>query len=178
MVNFTTAASMASLFLSIDGRRQQASQEAQREAAQESRGDETNGLNGELAELDALNEKLDRMVQIENQNQPTPADRDAYASAVLELSNGEVAEVVVEPVAGWNLRVKEVHMDRRDDHSYEINVGGDVTGVSHRAKYAAPRTVTQSDRVVATVVNESGSSSVVDFEMIAWAERPASDGVK
>lgn len=125
----------------------------------------------------ATEEKLDRLLANDEKLKPTAGDKDAYASAILELSNGEVAEVVVEPADGWNLRVREVHFDRREDHSYEINVGGHVTSVSHRAKYASPRTVTQSDRVVATVINESGSDSVVDFEMEAWAERPASDGV-
>lgn len=115
---------------------------------------------------------LDRLVKIEEKQGPTPGDKDAFASATINLGTGETAEVTVEPQDGWNLRVKRVHFDRRDNHSYEINVGGDVTSVSHRAKYASPRLVSQSDRVLASVTNESGSSTIVDFEMEAWAERP------
>lgn len=117
-------------------------------------------------------EKLDRLIDIESKNKPTRGDKDAFSSATVELSPGETVQVTVEPAEGFNLRVKRIHFDRRDEHSYEINVGGDVSSVSHRAKYVSPKLVTQSDRVVASATNNSGSATIVDFEMEAWAERP------
>lgn len=167
---------MASLFLTageLTGGDDDGGGQTKQEAAQQ--GNEAGDPQSDHA---ATERKLDRLLENDEKLKPTAGDKDAYASAVIELANGEVAEVTVEPASGWNLRVREVHFDRRDDHNYEINVGGHVTSISHRAKYASPRTVTQSDRVVATVSNESGDSSVIDFEMEAWAERPASDEVK
>lgn len=179
MVNISTVASLASLALAANERNErQELQEQYNQHISENGENATPDMSVEQQQHEGMNERLDKLVEIEQSNRPTPADKDAYASAVLELGNGEAAEVVIEPASGWNLRVKEVYMDRAEDHTYEINVGGDVTSVSHRSKYAKPRTVTQSDRVVATVVNESGSASVIDFEVEAWAERPASDGVK
>lgn len=125
-----------------------------------------------LQEQKNTSEKLDRLIAIEGKNQPTPGDKDAYASATIELSAGETATVTVQPQDGFNLRVQRVYFDRRDGHDYKFNIGGDVTSVAHRAKYTSPKPVTQSDRVVAEVTNNSGSSSVVDFEMDAWAEEP------
>lgn len=125
---------------------------------------ETDG--GEVAD------KLDQLIDIESKNQPSAGDKDAFSSATVELDPGETVQVTVEPAEGFNLRVKRIYFDRRDEHEYEINVGGDVTSVSHRAKYVSPKLVTQSDRVVASATNNGGSTTVVDFEMEAWAERP------
>lgn len=176
MVDLSSAASMANLFLTAGEVADAASgdgggDQTKREAAENAESGEGGGDQGE-----STADKLDRLLENDEKLKPTAGDKDAFASTVVELENGEVAEIVVEPVSGWNLRVREVHLDRRAGHEYEINVGGDITSVSHRAKYASPRTVTQSDRVVATVINESGQGSVVDFEMEAWAERPDSDG--
>lgn len=116
--------------------------------------------------------KLERLIAIEEKHQPSPGDKDAFTSATIELEAGETAQVTVEPAEGFNLRVKSVYFDRRDDHSYEINVGGDISSVSHRAKYTSPKLVSQSDRVVASVTNNSSGATIVDFEIEAWAERP------
>lgn len=119
-----------------------------------------------------VTDKLDRLIDIESKNKPTRGDKDAFSSATVELDPGETVQVTVEPAEGFNLRVKRIHFDRKTDHSYEINVGGDVSSVSHRAKYVSPKLVSQSDRVVASATNNSGSTTVLDFEMEAWAERP------
>lgn len=131
------------------------------------------GLQNQVAENTSGTErKIERLLEIEEKRDPTPGDKDAFSSATIDLNAGETAEVTIEPQDGWNLRVKRVHFDRRDNHSYEINVAGDVTSVSHRAKYVSPKKVAQSDRILATVTNNSGTQSTVDFEMEAWAERP------
>lgn len=131
-----------------------------------------NGATQTAADGGEVADKLDRLIDIESKNKPTRGDKDAFSSATVELSPGETVQVTVEPAEGFNLRVKRIHFDRRDEHSYEINVGGDVSSVSHRAKYVSPKLVTQSDRVVASATNNSGSATIVDFEMEAWAERP------
>lgn len=117
-------------------------------------------------------QKLDTLIDIEQKNQPSSGDKDAFSSATIDLSPGQTAQVTVEPAQGFNLRVKKIHFDRKTDHSYSLNVGGDVTSVSHRAKYVSPKLVTQSDRVVASITNNSGANTTVDFELEAWAERP------
>lgn len=129
-------------------------------------GENTATDGGEVAD------KLDQLIDIEQKNKPTRGDKDAFSSSTIELGPGETVQVTVEPASGFNLRVKRIHFDRKTDHSYEINVGGDVTSVSHRAKYVSPKLVTQSDRVVASATNNSGSATTIDFEMEAWAEKP------
>lgn len=115
-------------------------------------------------------EKLEKLIEIESKNKPTTGDKDAYASAVVSLDAGQTAEVTVEPLDGYNLRVKRIEFDRRDNHDYTLNVGGDVTSVNHRAKYTSPKLVSQSDRVMAVVTNNGSSTTTFDFEMAAWAE--------
>lgn len=129
------------------------------------------GSNGAATDGGQTEQALHELIEQQRVTSPSPSDRDAFASAVIELQAGETAEVVVEPLDGYTLRVSEIAFDRRTDHSYTLNVAGDVTSVSNRARYAKPKPVKQSDRVIAEVTNESGSSSTLDFELKAWAEK-------
>lgn len=176
MVNWTTALSAGSLALSLkeySDHQQMREQLATDGAGQQ--GAPASSLEAEAATAEntrSTERKLEKLLEIERKRDVTPGDKDAYVSATISLNAGETAEVTAEPQDGWHLRVKEIHFDRRDSHSYEINVAGDVTSVSHRARYMSPKKVAQSDRVLATVTNNSGSTTTVDFEMQAWAERP------
>lgn len=127
-----------------------------------------------LSEIESDTERMalavERLAAIEGSQNPGPEDKDAYASAVLEIADGETFEVTVTPDQGHNLRVREIYFDRKADHDYTFNVGGEVTSVTHRAKYTKPKLVSQSDVVTAEVTNNSGSATVVDFEMEAWSE--------
>jgi archaellin len=127
----------------------------------------------ELKVAEETNRKLDRLVEQQEVTEPSPEDKDAYASSTFELNSNETAVITVEPAEGFNLRVKEVYLDRKVDHEYRIVVGSEVNSVSHRAKYAKPKLVSQSDKVVAEVTNLSGSTTVIDFELQAWAEQGA-----
>lgn len=113
---------------------------------------------------------VERLAALEETQQPRPEDKDAYASAVIELGDGDTATVTVTPDDGFNLRVREIYFDRKADHDYTFNVGGDISSVTHRAKYSKPKLVSQSDVLTAEVTNNSGSNTVVDFELEAWAE--------
>lgn len=121
---------------------------------------------------DKIIDQLDALHAIEAKTKPSPGDKDAFASATVSLNPDETVLVTVEPQTGFNLRVKSIEFDRRDNHSYEFNVGGDLTSVSHRAKYVSPKKVSQGDRVIAQATNNSNSGTTIDFEMIAWAEKP------
>lgn len=176
MAHWSTALSAGTFILSLAERadRKQEEEQIDNQTASSEQGAPSDySLQNEVAKnTEGTERKLQRLVEIERSRDPVPGDKDAYTSSTIALNDGETAEVTVEPQDGWNLRVKRIHFDRQDDHQYEINVGGDVTSVSHRAKYVKPKKVAQSDRVLATVTNNSGSSTVVDFEMEAWAERP------
>lgn len=111
------------------------------------------------------------LVEQEQVTSPSPDDRDAFASAVVDLQAGETVSVTVEPLEGYTLRVQEILFDRKTGHEYQFNVGGDVTAVSHRARYAKPQRVSQGDRVVAEATNTTSSTTTLDFEMKAWAEK-------
>lgn len=113
---------------------------------------------------------VERLADIESIQGPGPEDKDAYADASFSLNDGETATVTVTPDDGFNLRVKVIYFDRKADHDYTFNVGGEVTSVTHQTKYTKPKLVSQSDVVLAEVTNNSGSSTVIDFEMEAWAE--------
>lgn len=115
-------------------------------------------------------EAVERLIEHEQLTEPSPGDKDAYASVVADVSDGATVEVEFSPPTGSVLWVEMVHMDRRDDHEYEINVGGEVSSVAHRAKYAKPRKISQSDNVIARVTNNSGSASTIDFELEGWGE--------
>lgn len=175
MVDFATMLTGANLLISAQERskRKEIEQQLSRQGKQNGDVPLDTGQRERIAEHQSETaERLQELVDIESVNRPTPEDKDAYASSVLELSPGQTATVTVEPSDGYNLRVKRVYFDRRNDHLYEINVGGDVTSVNHRATYSKPKLVTQSDRVVAQVTNESGATTVLDFELDAWAEQP------
>ena len=113
---------------------------------------------------------VERLAEIKETNEPGPEDTDAFVSASVTLNDGETAEITVTPQDGQYLYVKKIHLDRYDDHTYSINVGGDVSSVSHRAVYSKPRVIQGGDRVVAVVTNNSGSTTTLDFELEAWGE--------
>ena len=113
---------------------------------------------------------VERLAEIRGVNEPGPEDTDAFASASVTLNDGETAEITVTPQDGQYLYVKKIHLDRYEDHVYSINVGGDVSSVSHRAVYSKPRVIQGGDRVIAEVTNNSGSASTLDFEVEAWGE--------
>lgn len=176
MTKLTTALSAGTFVLALADRaahRRDQEQQSQQTASSSGEAPSEYSLQNEVAQnTEGAERKLQRLIDIEANRDPVPGDKDAFSSATIDLNAGETAEVTVEPQDGWNLRVKRIQFDRRDSHDYEINVAGDVTGVSHRANYTKPKKVAQSDRVLATVTNNSGSGSTVDFEMEAWAERP------
>ena len=163
MVNITTAASALSIITSTKAIMDQREHSEQHAQARQGGGTPPD---------DPTDDKIQQLIDLQAKNQPSPGDKDAFSSATIDLGSGQTAEVTVAPADGYNLRVKRVHFDRFADHDYQINVGGDVTSVSHRAKYASPKLVSQSDRVLASVTNNSGSGTVVDFELEAWAEQP------
>lgn len=174
MADFSTILSALTFGLSMQDRREQneLEQKIDNFIAQQTDGD-TQGsaeLPADIQLQQETNEMLEKLIEHESVTEPGVRDRDSFASATVDISPGETAVFTVEPQDGYNLRVKEVYMDRRTDHDYTINVGGDVTSVSHRAKYARPKAVLQSDRVIAEVTNNSSSTTTIDFELEAWAE--------
>lgn len=180
MVSPGTAIGGLSLLLSLSDRRKRRQMEQQASNPEADPDDvgmpfEARKQNEIAEDQSRTADQLERLVEMEERNQPGPEDKDAYSSATITLSDGETATVTVEPSEGFNLRVKRIHFDKRNDHDYTLNVGGDITSVSHVAKYVKPKLVSQSDRVIAEVTNNSGSSTVIDFEMEAWAEPPGSN---
>lgn len=167
MVDFGTLLSGLTFASSVQERREN---ERLREAIA-NQGEMPDEAPPDLQVQENIKDTLEEIRKNAEKNEPSIGDKDAYSSSTFDLDPGETAVITVEPQDGFNLRVKEVHIDRRTDHDYTINVGGEVTSVSHRSKYVSPKRVTQSDRVQAEVTNNSSDTSTLDFEMEAWAEQ-------
>lgn len=127
--------------------------------------DGTDSMNGDTTTDD---ETLDELLELQKKQYGGPESIDAYASEVLDLPDGAIGTVSVTPRDGFNLRVKRLYMDRRDDHDYTHYVGGTQVSENHQAILRSARKVTQGGKVVSEVENGSGSSSVVDFEFEGW----------
>ena len=174
MVSPSTILGGLSLALSLQGRKEAQEQREQEQQAREIVSQDTDDtpdtLPAEVQATQGTRKAVERLAAIEETNQPSPEDTDAFVSASVTLADGETAEITVTPQDGQVLHVKKVHIDRYDDHIYTINVAGDTAAVAHRAVYSKPRPVRQSDRVVAEITNDSGSETTLDFEVEAWGE--------
>lgn len=171
MVKTGTLLGLAGLGLQLSSRAQAQEKEKAAEDMVEDNGEapaEVKAQKEAVKAQEEANERLERLEAIETTNNPAPEDKDAFTSSVIELADGETATVTVTPQDGAHLYVKRVAFDRRADHDYEINVGGEVSSVAHRAVYAKPKKLVQSDKVTATVTNDSGSTTTIDFELEAW----------
>jgi archaellin len=169
MVNINTALAGAGLFLSLQQRADAKQSQQEDERATDGSGDGSGPSPGIEAQQQTT-ERLSALLEQQRVTEPSPSAKDAFASAVVELSPGETAEVEVTPADGTHMYVSRVAYDRRDDHDYTINVGGDVSSVAHRANYAKPKKITQSDTITATVTNDSGTTTTLDFEIEGWSE--------
>jgi hypothetical protein len=172
MVGAGTIIGGLSLLINMQDRQEEKKQEEATKQTVENMSNEPvpDGVSPEVQAQQHTKEAVERLADIRAVNEPGPEDTDAYVSASVTLNDGETAEITVTPQDGQWLYVKKVHLDRYEDHVYTINVGGDVSSVSHRAVYSKPRVVQGGDRIIAEVTNNSGSTTTLDFEVEAWGE--------
>lgn len=130
-------------------------------------GNQTDGasMNGDKTQ----SEQLQKLIEIQQQNNPNPGAIDAYASETLNLSAGATKQISITPTKGFDLKVRRAAFDRRDSHSYKISIDGEQHSVNHNYETATPRKITQGGKIVAVVTNNSGSASELDFEFEGWA---------
>lgn len=112
---------------------------------------------------------MERLLEHERRTSAPPESIDAYVGEVLNLSAGGTGTVEITPRQGFTLRVALLEFDRLTDHSYNFVVGGTQITENNRAEFEATRRVANGQKVVAEVTNNSGSSSTIDFQMVAWA---------
>lgn len=114
--------------------------------------------------------KLDELLDHRRNLEPSPDDVDAWASETIDLPAGSLAKVTVTPKRGFYLRVERAEFDRRADHVYTFNAGGETFSANHKYDPTRPKRITQGGKLVATALNDSGTASEIDFEFAGWAE--------
>lgn len=110
------------------------------------------------------------LTRLQRRNNPPPESVPAYASRTIKLNAGQSATVEYTPRKGYDLRVQSIEFDRRDNHNYTFNVGGDTNSETHVIKFSPPRRVQQGQKVVSEVENnQSSGSTTFDWQIDAWA---------
>jgi hypothetical protein len=164
-LTFTSALSLANTW--AESRQQREEQEQQQQPPQQTGQQTQQTMPHDHSETAEATQEL---VDIQRRNSPPPEAVPAYASRTITLNAGQQASVEYTPRKGYVFRVESIQFDRRDDHSYTFNVGGDTNSDTHQIRFNPPRRVSQGQPVVSEVENNQGSGSTTfDWEIEAWA---------
>lgn len=117
-------------------------------------------------------EPIERLIGILEVNFPTAMDKAyalAYTQTVPATSAATMMIKVTEP--GWELHVKEIYADHRDNTSYLILCGEQKIEDNNEIAFLKPVVIQKGEAVAIKISNASASSQKYDYHLYGWLRR-------
>lgn len=134
-------------------------------------GDSDNGDDSDMGNDDERTAAaVEKLVAIEQRNNPGLNSEDASDSATFTLSAGEKAVIEISPPSGYDLRVERLYVDRRDGVNYHFEASGVLLSRTNQWNGNPARKVQQNETVILEVENATNNNYVFDYEAEMWKE--------